>query len=230
MTDNGTNNVGIDDENIILEGLKDDNILEGLKYDNILEIMKKIDEDPNNILIQTGKGKGSDEQPKTIFLVNNGKDKLQRGQVICEDLKKINTEKYKNTKLELVDKPNGDCGQTVKLQEQPIHTENNENKTPTFSEQIKNYVFAKKTEKSEPKPKAENKNWFAKSMSGLRKRLGYTDEEDDDKSQDNSFSSIISQGGGKYKKQSTYNTNKKTYKKRDKFGRFIGKKSRRYRK
>ena len=242
MTDNGKNNVGIGSEYIQLEGLEND---------NIQNVMKKIDEDPNNIFIQTGKS--SDGSYKTVFLVKNEKDKQSKGQVICEDLNNINKIKYPN--LELFDNPTSECDQTVKLLEQnepkkqdskllsqlaqPINLKpvvtNTENKKPNVFDQIKNRVILKKTEEPiELKPKPKNEGWFAKSISGVRQKLGYNNDnkEDDEDPEDNSFSSV----GGKYKKHSIYNTNKrnkKTYKKRDKFGRFIKddqKKSRRSKK
>ena len=226
MTDNVWENQT--DEDIQLEGLEDD---------NIQNVMKKIDEDPNNIFIQSGNS--LDRTPKTVFLVN-GKNKLPKGQIICKDLKTINIDDTTNLKLE--DNPNDKCGQKqsidtnyTKKQDskllsqlaQPINLKpvvtNTENKKPNVFDQIKNRVILKKTEEPiELKPKPKNEGWFAKSISGVRQKLGYNNDnkEDDEDPEDNSFSSV----GGKYKKHSIYNTNKrnkKTYKKRNKFGRFI---------
>ena len=246
MTDNGKNNVGIGSEDIQLEGLEDD---------NIQNVMKKIDEDPNNIFIQTGKS--SDGNPKTVFLVN-GKDKLPKGQVICEDLKNIKKKEY--SKLELVDNPNGDCNQTVKSSEQnqpknpPLSflgqigkTFNYNQKKPEINvekkpeinlKQLQNVKLKTQLEQTpiKPAPTIENKNKDTKTI--LTEELGKR-RRDVEPEDNNSINSSYNDGdieGGKYKKHSIYNTNKrnkKTYKKRDKFGRFIKndqKKSRRSKK
>ena len=74
------------------------------EYKNIKKIMQGINDDPNNIFIQTGKS--SDGSDKTVFLVNE-ENKQPKGQVICGDLKEIDL--TNKIMLDLDEKLTSDC-------------------------------------------------------------------------------------------------------------------------